>query len=101
MVRATIDRLIVNSPYEEPARYWHYDRTTRRFDLAVGRRLAGYVVASLDSRAFDDPGVFVETPLVNRVRGRGRAWRDAGYPATTGVAKRLLSYWNDPDEFQA
>jgi type III restriction enzyme len=31
MPRTTIDRLIVNSPYEEPNRYWHYDRLTRTF----------------------------------------------------------------------
>ncbi len=72
MARATIDRLIVNSPYEEPARHWHYDRTTRLFDLVEGRRPAGYVVASPDSSAFDDPGMFVEVPLVNRIRDRVR-----------------------------
>ena len=32
MARTTIDRLIVNSPYEEPAHHWRSDRTTRRFD---------------------------------------------------------------------
>ncbi len=32
MPRATIDRLIVNSPYVEPAQHWRYDRTTRLFD---------------------------------------------------------------------
>ena len=99
MARATIDRLIVNSPFEEPARHWRYDRTTRLFDLAEGRRPAGYVVASPDSRAFDDPGVFVEIPLVNQIRDRVRAWRDSGYPGVTGVTKRLLKYWNDPEEF--
>jgi hypothetical protein len=31
MSRATIDRLIINSPYEEPSRHWHYERETRRF----------------------------------------------------------------------
>ena len=90
MARATIERLIVNSPYEEPARHWRYGRTTRLFDLADGRRPAGYVVASPDSRAFDDPGVFVEIPLVNQLRDRVHAWRDAGYPGVTGVTKRLL-----------
>jgi type III restriction enzyme len=61
--RATIDRLIVNSPYEEPTRHWRYDRTTHLVDLADGRRPAGYVVASgRESGAFDDPGVFRETP---------------------------------------
>ena len=77
MARATIDRLIVNSPYEEPARHWRHGRTTRLFDLADRRRPAGYVVASQDSKAFDDPGVFVEIPLVNRIRERVRAWRTA------------------------
>ncbi len=97
--RAAIDRLIVNSPWEEPARHWRYDRTTRLFDLADGRRPAGYLVASKDSRSFDDPGRFVEIPLVNLVRPRVRAWREAGYPGVTAVTKRLLEYWNDPEEF--
>ena len=101
MARATIDRLIVNSPYEEPAKHWRYDRETRLFDLAEGRRSAGYVVASPDSGAFDDPGVFVEIPLVNRIRPRVRAWREAGYPGVTGITKRLLAHWTDPEEFGA
>jgi hypothetical protein len=36
-----------------------------------GRRPAGYVLASVDSKAFDDPGVFVEIPVVNQIR---REW---------------------------
>ncbi|MFH1006369.1 MAG: hypothetical protein V1800_02545 [Candidatus Latescibacterota bacterium] len=65
MSQATIDRLIINSPYEEPAQHWSYDRKTRLFSLVEGRRPAGYVVATEGSRAFDDPGRFVEIPLVN------------------------------------
>jgi len=68
VAQATIDRLIINSPYEEPARYWKYERETRLFDLTAGRRPAGYVIASGNSKAFDDPGIFVEIPLVNRIR---------------------------------
>ncbi len=45
MAQATIDRLIINSPYAEPARYWKYERETRLFALTEGRRPAGYVVA--------------------------------------------------------
>ena len=101
MARATIDRLIVNSPYEEPAKHWRYDRKTRLFDLADGRRPAGYVVASSDSKAFDDPGVFVEIPLVNRIRPRVSAWREAGYPGVTGITKRLLEHWTNPEEFDS
>ena len=102
MPRATIDRLIVNSPYEEPARHWRYDRTTHLFDLVDGRRPAGYVVASgRGSGAFDDPGLFREIPLVNRIRKRVEAWRAAGYPGVTGITKRLLEHWHDPEEFES
>ncbi len=100
MAQATIDRLIINSPYEEPARYWKYERETRLFDLTGGRRPAGYVVASGNSKAFDDPGIFVEIPLVNRLRPRVKAWREAGYPGVTGITKRLLAHWTDPEEFE-
>ena len=101
MARATIDRLIINSPYEEPVQHWHYDQQTRLFDLARGRRPAGYVIASEGSRSFDDPGHFVEIPLVNRIRPRVRAWREAAYPGVTGMTKRLLEHWRDPEEFES
>ncbi len=39
----SIDKLIINSPYEEPKQYWSYDRETRSFSLAKGRRPAGYI----------------------------------------------------------
>lgn len=40
MDRTTIDRLIILSPYDEPARHWRYERETRRFDRTEGRRPA-------------------------------------------------------------
>src|SRR5690606_27157249 len=80
METKSIDRLIVNSPYDEPERYWRYNRDSRTFTLVEGeRRPAGYVVASEGSRTFDDPGVFVPIPLVNQIRPRVKAWRNAGY----------------------
>lgn len=101
MPRATIDRIIVNSPYTEPARHWRYERETQTFDLVEGRRPAGYVVASGDSRTFDDPGVFVHIPLVNQIRPRVQSWREAGYPGVTSITKRLLEHWQDPEEFDS
>jgi type III restriction enzyme len=100
MEQKTIDRLIVNSPYEEPQRYWSYHRERRTFSLQEGRRPAGYVVASEGSRSFDDPGVFVEIPLVNQIRPRVKAWREAGYPGVTSITKRLLEHWTNPEEFE-
>jgi len=96
----TIDRLIINSPYEEPTRHWRYDRETRTFELVEGRRPAGYVVATPGSRSFDDPGIFIEIPLVNQIRPRVKEWREAGYPGVTSITKRLLEHWRDPERAQ-
>jgi len=93
----TIDKLIINTPYAEPLCHWFYDRKNRNFEIKDGRRPAGYVMATPNSKAFDDPGVFVEIALVNIIRPRVKAWREAGYPGVTGITKRLLDHWTDPE----
>ena len=100
MAQKSIDRLIINSPYDEPGKHWKYDREKRTFSLKEGRRPAGYVIASESSKAFDDPGIFVEIPLVQQIRPRVQAWREDGYPGITGVTKRLLEHWTNPEEFE-
>src|SRR6202034_1399419 len=98
MASGTIDQLIVNSPYTEPARHWSYARESRSFTLKPGRRPAGYVRATPGAKAFDDPGVFRELPLVNQIRPRVKAWREADYQGVSGVTKKLLAHWNDPEQ---
>ena len=95
-----IDKLIINSPYEEPKEYWSYDRATRTFSRVQGRRPAGYVMATPNSRSFDDPGVFIEIKLVNDIRKRIKKWRENGYLGVTGITKRLLEHWYNPEERQ-
>src|SRR5712692_6188577 len=94
----TIEQLILNSPFGEPSRYWSYQREAREFVLKEGRRPAGYVRASEASKSFDDPGEFVELPLVNQIRPRVKAWREADYPGATGISKRLLKHWRDLEQ---
>lgn len=93
-----IDKLIINSPYTQPQQYWEYIRDSRDFVLKEGRRPAGYIVASKNSKSFDDPGVFIEIGLVNQIRTRVDRWRELGYPGVTGITKRLLNHWQDPEE---
>ena len=100
MEQTTIDRLIINKPYEEPTKHWGYNREKRNFSRELGRRPAGYLIASVDSKTFDDPGVFVAIPLVNQIRPRVKAWREAGYPGVTAITKRLLEFWTDPEEYE-
>ncbi|MCF8039816.1 MAG: DEAD/DEAH box helicase family protein [Desulfohalobiaceae bacterium] len=100
MEHTHIDRLIINSPYEEPTSFWQYNRDRRTFSEISGRRPAGYVIASDTSKGFDDPGRFIEIPLVNTIRKRVRAWRDSGYPGVTSITRRLLEHWNNEEEFE-
>lgn len=95
-----IKQLIINSPYVEPQKYHEYDRETRSFIMREGRRPAGYVIASESSKSFDDPGQFIEIPLVNKIRPRIKKWQEDGYPGVTGVTKRLLEHWRDQSERQ-
>ncbi len=95
---ASIDKLIINSPYKEPREHWSYDRESRGFERKTGRRPAGYIKATSNFKGFDDPGEFVRIELVNQIRERVKAWREADYPGVTGITKRLLAHWQDPEE---
>ena len=93
----SIPQLIINSPYEEPKEHWKYHRETRLFTLEKERRQAGYIRASEKSRQADDPGIFVPLPLVNQIRPRIKKWREDDYPGATGITKRLLQHWRNPE----
>ena len=92
---AGIDKLIINSAYREPTAHWKYNLETHHFERTQGRRPAGYVVAGQERNAYNDQGRFVERPLVNKIRPRVKAWREAGYPGVTGTTRRLLAHWHD------
>lgn len=97
---AGIDQLIINSAYREPTHHWKYDLSGQTFIREEGRRPAGYFVAGQGSNQYNDIGKFVELPLVNKIRPRVKAWREAGYPGVTGVTRKLLEHWNDKDARQ-
>jgi type III restriction enzyme len=98
MPSKSIDQLIINSPYEEPREHWKRDPQTKLFDRVPGRRPAGYIRASDNSKAIDDPGIFIELPLPNLIRQRVAQWRNANYPGISGITKRLLEHWQDPEQ---
>ena len=100
MAQATIDRLIVNSPYAEPQRHWHYDRghaSSSRWRMGAARRAMSWRRKA--PKPSMTPASFVEIPLVNKIRPRIKDWREAGYPGVTSITKRLLEHWQDPEEF--
>ncbi|MDD2318344.1 MAG: hypothetical protein PHD57_13480, partial [Desulfobacterales bacterium] len=70
MSNGKIDKLIINSPYEEPTRFWQYERAAKNFTRETGRRPAGYIIANPKSKGHDDPGIFIPIELVNAIRPR-------------------------------
>ena len=97
MTNTSDHHLIICSPYETPQQHLSYNREIRKFELVDGRRRAGYIVATEDSKAFDDPGHFIPLEEVNKLRERVDKWRDDGYPGITTVTKELLEHWKNPD----
>lgn len=92
-----VDNPIVNSPFEEPTRYWAYEEGQPV--LKEGRRPAGYY---LKARTRGPQGAllaeeFVPLDLVNDIRARVKKWREAGYPGITPVTRRLLHHWSLPE----
>lgn len=85
-----IDKLIINSPYEEPKHHWKYDIETQMFEQEPGRRPAGYFVAGEGGNEYNDIGRFIELPEVNRIRPRVKAWRENGYRGVTSITRKLL-----------
>lgn len=90
--------VIVNSPYSEPGKYLQYhEQDSEReagFRVVEGRRPSGFWV---EREGRNRGEVFEELAAVNTLRGKVRAWREAGYPEATGVTRELLGHWHDRD----
>ncbi len=84
--------LIISSPFERPTHYWKR-ASDSKLELVEGRRPAGYEI--FDTRNNTVRGVELE--LVNRIRERVDAWREAGYSGVTAVTRQLLEHWHDQD----
>ena len=98
--QATIDQLIINKPLRRTARILALRPGEPQFLAAAGAPLGGIPEGVREFACFSmTPALFVEIPLVNQIRQRVKAWREAEYPGVTAVTKRLLDYWNDPEEF--
>jgi type III restriction enzyme len=92
-----VENPIVNSPFEEPARFWAYEEGQPV--LKEGRRPAGYYLKPRtrgpQTSLFEEE--FVPLEQVNTIRERVKAWQERGYPGVTPITRQLLNHWNNPD----
>jgi type III restriction enzyme len=92
-----VESPIVNSPYDEPQRYWkiHEDRPA---DLLEGRRKPIYWYrpsrTTTSAQEHEDVGIQIELKLVSLIRERLAAWRLSDYAGATRVTRELLAHWS-------
>jgi len=93
---------ILNTPYEEPTRYW-FIREGEPPELREGRRPSVVYPPSDTPSAWDlSEGVLkpstefapgYEMTLVNLIRERLAEWRGQGYDGVTAVTRELIEWW--------
>src|SRR3990170_168257 len=107
-----VDRVVICDAFREPDR--HYEllpggrskrvetrRPSMRF-LASAKDVKGGIAGVVGKEAglFDDLSAAAaeQNEFVNQLRDEVRAWREAGYPGTAVVTRRLLEWWFERDE---
>src|SRR5881296_2863991 len=107
-----VDRVVICDAFQEPER--HYQLLTGgRSKLAEGRRPSMRFLASAkdvkggiagvvgrEAGLFEDMLASSEqhNDFVNQLRNEVRGWREANYPGTALVTRRLLEWWFERDE---
>lgn len=91
-----VSQPILNSPFEEPRVHWRIVEGEQPVRVQ-GRRTAIYYyrppIADTGDAPAEGAGTAVELALVNQVRERLKAWREAGWPGVTRTTLELLQYW--------
>ncbi len=82
--------LIINTPYDCPARHWVQGRAGALSQIDT-RREAGYEIFDIRNNTRRTETL----ALVNAIRERVDAWRAADYPSITSVTRTLLEHWCD------
>ncbi|MBK5962952.1 hypothetical protein CCR95_02300 [Thiocystis minor] len=101
----TIENPIINSPFEEPARHFHFNDDGITNTIVPGRRKSVYFVPIPKPKTKGktlalDLGVETKTEenkLINDIRTRVAVWRAGGYLGVTTMTRRLLDDWRRPD----
>ena len=107
-----VDRVVICDAFREPEQ--HYQLLSGgRSKLATGRRPSMRFLASAkdvkggiagvvgkEAGLFEDLLASSEqrNDFVNQIRDEVREWREAGYPGTAMVTRRLLEWWFEREE---
>jgi type III restriction enzyme len=94
---------ILNGPFEEPREHWYIQegeaptlRTGRRSSVVFPPREQSqpWDVSDGTLRPSSEYHAGCELTLVNSIRERLKAWREAGYPGATRTTLDLMAWWH-------
>ncbi|MEI6343121.1 MAG: type III restriction endonuclease subunit R [Verrucomicrobiota bacterium] len=90
---------VLCSPFAEPAEHW-WILEGQPAERRPGRRPAIYFYREPAKDGEQQGGLAIEMKLVNRIRQRVRAWRDAGYAGVTRTTHELIEHWRREERAQ-
>lgn len=100
---------ILNSPYNEPARYYASDDRGLTDEILEGRRPSSFYIPVPRAKTKEkqlqlniSDGTFgtelqKENEFINKVRYLISSWRNGGYSGATKTSRELLEYWKNED----
>ena len=92
----SITHPIINSPYDQPARYWQLDHEHRATSEQMAGRRSSANLPAVPTQQIGEQLPLIQNQLVNDIREAVGTWRAAGYPGATANTKRLLAHWTSP-----
>jgi len=108
MAQVVIENPVINSPFEEPHRHFHFTEDGITNEIVEARRISSYFIPvprpkkkskqqqlSFATEWTEDR--LKENEFINHVRTRVSRWRRGGYLGITKTTSRLLEYWQRPD----
>ena len=107
-----VDRVVICDAFQEPEKHYQLlaggrsklaeDRRPSMRFLASAKDVQGGIagVVGKEVGLFEDLLGSSEqrNDFVNQLREEVREWREAGYPGTAGVTRRLLEWWFERNE---
>lgn len=110
MAQVVIENPILNSPFQSPSKHFEFDEEGITDKIAESRRPSSFFIpipppkkkgkkeaAAQQALQQSWTSDRVETnELVNNIRDRVGAWRQADYPGVTPLTRELLTHWSDP-----
>ncbi|MCB2210479.1 DEAD/DEAH box helicase family protein [bacterium] len=102
-----IKQIIINSPFDEPKRHFHFDDEGITSEIRTSRRVSTYRLpipgtkkkGKAKQEEFDMGDLEQANELVNELRAHVNQWRKQDYtnPGPTRITRKLLEHWYDTD----